>query len=327
MHLYNTIDDLLDKGKSGTLATIIKRLGPTPQDKGAKIFIDESGKVYGTIGGGCVEAEVCKEAREVLNSNKSKIIHYLMNSNDVENEGMICGGSLDILLEPINAEQRDFYKEIGSRISKGIKTTVVTQTAEFTKRILEDNENAHPQDIRSMLKEYDGKSLLFKNGILIESLNTFNRLFIYGAGHISQFIAKIAKLIDFEDTVIDDRASFANRERFPVVNRVIAGYFTEAIKDMNPGKSDFHVIVTRGHRNDAEVLKELLKYPSYYIGMIGSKRKIKIIYNYLEGKGYSNSDYEKVHAPIGISIDAKTPQEIAVSIAAELVKVRAGEDK
>jgi xanthine dehydrogenase accessory factor len=330
MNLYKIIDDLLDNGKSGTLATIIKRSGPTPQGAGAKVFIDKTGKVHGTIGGGCVEAEVCKEARDIVMSGESKIINYIMNSTDVANEGMICGGRVDILLEPVNEKYRNFYKVLNKRISNGIKTTVVTKIKNYSKWILENDGSMTGDlpapDIRPILEDYDDKELLLKDGILIEPLHKVDRLFIYGAGHISQFIARIATMIDFEVTVIDDRAAFASKERFPEADRIIAGYFTEVIGELNPGPADFHVIVTRGHKNDAEVLEEVLKRPSYYVGMIGSKRKIKIVYKYLQDKGFESSQFENIHAPIGIAIDAGTPQEIAVSIAGELVKVRAGKN-
>ena len=165
-------------------------------------------------------------------------------------------------------------------------------------------------------------SLYLAEGLLAERIRQNKPDFYIWCRPYLQFIARFSKTIDFEVTVIDDRISFANKERFPEADRVIAGYFTDVIKELDLNSSDFHVIVTRGHRHDAEVLEEVLKRPSFYIGMIGSKRKTKLVFEYLKLKGFGEADIKRVHAPIGFDIGAVTPQEIAISIAAELVKVR-----
>jgi xanthine dehydrogenase accessory factor len=333
MYISEVIANSLAENRSGILATIVGRSGSTPQGIGAKVFIDDQGKIYGTIGGGCVEAEVLHQARN-LDADETKVIHYVMNNADVADQGMVCGGNVDIFLEPVKPIHKELYRELLSRVNSSIETIVITniRKASFSKLLLspdgrifgDDIDIASAESLRESLHE---KQLVFKEGLLIERVSRISRVFIYGAGHISQFIARFAKAIDFEVTVIDDRISFANRERFPEVDRVIADYFTEAIRGLDLNSSDFHVIVTRGHRHDAEVLKEVLKRPSCYIGMIGSKRKTQLIFDYLRSKGFEEADIKRVHAPIGINIDAETPQEIAISIAAQLIQARANRNR
>jgi xanthine dehydrogenase accessory factor len=329
MDIFEVIANYLEQDKPGILATIIGRSGSTPQGIGAKVFIDDKGRIYGTIGGGCVEAEVLQEARK-MNADETKVIHYVMNNTDVADQGMVCGGNVDIFLEPVKPLHKELYKELLSRINNSINTIVITNTGKgnFSKSLLSTDGSIFGDKINlpstDLLQErLDEKQLIFAEGLLAERIRRTNRIFIYGAGHISQFIARFSKTIGFEVTVIDDRISFANKERFPEADRVIAGYFTDVIQELDLNSSDFHVIVTRGHRNDAEVLEEVLKKPSFYIGMIGSKRKTKLVFEYLKSKGFGEDDIKRVHAPIGFDIGAVTPQEIAISIAAELVQVRA----
>lgn len=326
--LFKEIYHQLEIGKTGAIATIIKGIGSTPQGLGAKIFFDEQGTVKGSIGGGCVEAEVWRAAKEIIRSGETKIIRYTMNNIQVADEGMVCGGTVEIFIEPVLQRHFDLYKEYLKCLNESRSCKIVTNTgSSYLKFLLSSDERIlgdHPDAaVLSELKNNDNKQLFFVNEFLIESSAPRSRLFIYGAGHISQFISKIAKMIDFDVTVIDDRISFANRERFPDADNIIAGYFIETIDQINFNPSDFHVIVTRGHRHDAEVLQAVLKKTSAYVGMIGSKRKIKLVYDYLKKNGIDSAFIERVHAPIGIDMKAVTPQEIAVSIAGELIKERA----
>jgi xanthine dehydrogenase accessory factor len=329
IRIFENICFHLEQGKTGALATIIKGIGSTPQGSGAKIFMDEHGSVTGSIGGGCVEAEAWQEAKKIIGSSESRIIRYAMNSTQVADEGMICGGVAEIFIEPVLQKHYDLYKEYLRCLKEFFQCTIITNTgSSYSKSLITADGKIlgdFPDDsVLSVLKKNTNeKQLHFLNEFLVEPCTSRNRLFIYGAGHISQFISKIAKMIDFEVTVIDDRISFANRENFPDADNILAGYFTETINQINYSPADFHVIVTRGHRHDAEVLAEVLKKPFAYAGMIGSKRKIKLVYDYLKSNGTDALLIDRVHSPIGIEMSAITPQEIAVSIAGQLIKERA----
>ena len=242
-----------EEGKSAVLATIIGTKGSTPREVGAKMLILENGKILGTIGGGCLEAEVWQEAMKIIKEEKPRTVHFDLTGKKAEDSGMICGGVMDIYIEPIVPAPRAY---------------------------------------------------------------------IFGGGHISLFVAKIGKMTGFEVVVIDDRPQFANRERLPDADEVIAEEFELALPKLKVNRSHYLVIVTRGHAYDLEVLEWAVKTQARYVGMIGSRRKIQIVYTSLKEKGIPPEALERVHAPIGLDIGALTPEEIAVAIVAEMIQER-----
>ncbi len=249
---YEEILKIRSEGKKAAIATIIRTKGSTPREVGAKMLIHEDGKILGTIGGGCMEAEVWQEAMKVMKGNKPQTIHFDLTGRAAEESGMICGGVMDIYIEPI----------------------VPTP-----------------------------------------------KVFIFGGGHISLFVSKMSHMIGFQVVVIDDRPHFASKERFPEADEVIAEEFPFALPKLGVNPSAYLVIVTRGHAYDQEVLEWALSKEVKYIGMIGSRKKIQTVYHSLTEKGFTPDQLQRVHAPIGLDIGALTPEEIAVSIVAEMIKV------
>ena len=249
--LYEEIVKLKAEGGSAAVATIIGTEGSTPRETGAKMLVREDGTILGTIGGGCLEGQVIAEAIMVIREEKPRIFHYDLTGKEAA--GMICGGVLDIYIEPI------------------IPTPAV---------------------------------------------------FIFGGGHISLFVSKISAMAGFQVAVIDDRAEFASTERFPEAQRVIAEKFSQVFPQLQVNRSSYLVIVTRGHAGDQEVLEWALTTEARYIGMIGSKKKIRTVYQNLEAQGTAREKLQRVHAPIGLEIGALTPEEIAVSIVGQMIQVR-----
>ncbi len=251
--VYEEIMKMKTEGRRGALATIIGTKGSTPREVGAKMLIREDGKISGTIGGGCLEAEVWQEAMKVMAEEKPRTVHMDLTGKNAEESGMICGGIMDIYLEPVIP---------------------------------------------------------------------MPKVVIFGGGHISLFVSKMSALVGFEVAAIDDRPDFANQERFPEAAEVIAEDYEIALPKIQVNRSSYIVIVTRGHAYDQEVLEWAINTEARYIGMIGSRRKIQTVYNNLEAKGISPERLQRVHAPIGLDIGALTPEEIAVSIVAEMIQVR-----
>jgi xanthine dehydrogenase accessory factor len=252
-----------------------------------------------------------------------------MSGTTVEDEGMICGGTVDLFLEPITAKHREVYEKIYACLSGNGRAVVVTRIdgGPFRKSLVpESGERLGDMALPDRLTEFDrifqAGSPRVEDGLLIEAVVPPPRLYIYGGGHISQHISRMAKAVDFHVTIIDDREIFANRERFPEADEVIADEFRDVFETSRPPHNGYAVIVTRGHKHDAVVLEEVLKRPPRYTGMIGSRRKVKILFDDLRRKGFTEDLLGSVHAPIGIDIGAETPQEIAVSIVAELIKAR-----
>ena len=252
MDLFEEVIKLRRSGKRGALATIVHTNGSIPSFESSRMLVREDGSIAGTIGGGCVEAEVWAAAKEVMNEEAPRKMTFSLNNEANYDNGLICGGTLEIFVEPIL-----------------------------------------PQPM----------------------------LYIFGGGHVSIALANSAHTAGFAIGVIDDRESFANRERFPMAQDIYTS-FEEAFEKINPTAATYLVIVTRGHKDDMRVLAWAVRTGARYIGMIGSKRKVLSVYKALEREGYSLDEFSRVHAPVGLDIGALSPEEIAVSICAELIAVR-----
>jgi len=253
MDIYEEIVKLRQEGRRGAVATIVNVRGSIPSFETAKMLVRDDGSIAGTIGGGCVEAEVWQAAREVMESEKPRSLTFNLNQDPKYDTGLVCGGTLDIFIEPV----------------------------------------------------------------LPPAL-----LYIFGAGHVSVSLYKVARGAGFDVTVVDDREAYASRERFPEAKEVIAEDFEQAMIRLTPNESSYIVIVTRGHRDDMRVLRWAVQSQARYIGMIGSRRKTITIFRELTKEGISAQLFERVHAPVGLDIGAITPEEIAVAITAELIAVR-----
>lgn len=331
MSIYGIIKEKLDAGRQGMLATVIARTGSAPRDVGAKMFVAEDGSSYGTVGGGSLEHEVQKEAVERMNDKRAVIVHVRMDAKTVEAQGMICGGNVDVLIEPVTREYSDLYGRLAVMETRGRMGVIVTGTGPeaYSKTLVEDNLAVSGDPVgerqadRYLQYLQERKTVLVDGGsYIVEPVIPRVPLYIFGGGHISQYIVKMAKMVDFYVIVIDDREEFANQERFPDADEVRVDDFTGVFSDLPFTGEEFVVIVTRGHSHDADVLKAVLAKNTRYIGMIGSRRKVKMIFDLMRRNGFDENAISSVRAPIGLPIHAETPQEIAVSIVGQLVEVR-----
>jgi xanthine dehydrogenase accessory factor len=252
--VYRAVVRAIDAGQRAALVTIVSTSGSTPQRVGAKMLVYEDGRTAGTIGGGCYENDASGKAREAIRLQHPQLVRYSLNDELAAESGLICGGQMEVYIEPI-------------------------------------------------LPIPD--------------------LYLLGAGHVSVEVARIAQLTGFRVHVVDDREKFANANRFPgaeVVVDDIAGW----VKGATLPAGAFVVVVTRGHRNDFDAMRELVGRQTRYLGLIGSRAKVVRIFEALESEGADPARLAAVHAPIGLDIGAVTPAEIAVSIVAELIAVRSG---
>jgi xanthine dehydrogenase accessory factor len=252
MDMFEEIVRMRRAGQRGALATIVHTNGSIPSYESSRMLVREDGSILGTIGGGCVEADVWAAAKEVMAKESPRKLVFQLNNEASFDNGLICGGTVEIFVEPIL-----------------------------------------PQPV----------------------------VYLFGGGHVSTAVAKAAHAVGFGVAVIDDRAAFANLQRFPMAQEVFTSY-EDAFVKLQPGPSSYLVIVTRGHKEDMRVLAWAVRTQARYVGMIGSKRKVLGVYKALEKEGYRPEEFERVFAPVGLDIGALSPEEIAVSIAAELVAVR-----
>ena len=250
--VYAEIARLLDVGRRGAVATVVAATGSTPGKEGAKMLVRDDGTIAGTIGGGCVEADVWALAREVAESEQPRKEVFRLTARDAEADGLACGGTLEVFIEPV-----------------GCPTVL-----------------------------------------------------LFGAGHIAKQVAPLAGRMGFRTVVIDDRERFANRDEFPTADRVVVSEFGRSFDDLELGPLSAIVIVTRGHRHDQLVLSLAARPAAGYVGMIGRRAEVGRVLHHLLDEGVDAEWLSSVHTPIGLDIGAQSPEEIALSIVAELVSWR-----
>jgi xanthine dehydrogenase accessory factor len=297
----------------------------------------KKGETIGTVGGGLVEAEIIETAKNILPKSECRIVAFTLDGAEDDGKG-ICGGSIEFLIETFDEKNLPLFKELSNVIEngdKGILLSVISPGKLPDKIFLKStrqldtitNINLTSETIDSINKLVAKEQLARKTlqdgvQIFIEPISEQPIVFIFGAGHLAYYIAQYVKSLDFRYTVCDDRAEFANKERFPQADNIIVEDFENVLDKIKINKNSFIVIVTKGHKCDEIVLEKAVKTDAKYIGMIGSKRKTLTILKKLSEKGIPDQILKKVYSPIGISIGALTPQEIALSIVSELVKIR-----
>ena len=353
--IYIEIVNALEAKEELALATIINRVGSAPREAGAKYLVKKNGTAVGSIGGGCVEADVWQEARKVIEKGEGSILHFKLTSEQLAEGGLICGGNIDIFLEPLREDSLNIYREVlkikqqggagilatvisvdgashkkeGVKVfikASGEKTGSLFMGEELEGRILKEAERLlRVKKIEVMTVSSAETAHPWKKiEVLLEPIISEPTVYIFGAGHISQQLVPLVKKIDFKTVVIDDREMFANRDRFPDADEVIVTEFEKAFEQLTIDQSSYIVIITRGHLYDGLILDRAVKTDAHYIGMIGSKKKIQTLYQILLKKGIPKEALDKVHAPIGLDIHSETPEEIAVSIVAQLIMERRG---
>ena len=254
--VFAALGEALSRGEEAALVTIVSSNGSTPQRVGAKMLVFGDGRIVGTVGGGCYEYDAIGVAKQVLATRQARTVKYDLNDDFAEETGLVCGGQMEVFIEPIEASPA---------------------------------------------------------------------VYIFGAGHVGFYLARLIQEAGFSVHVIDDRAAFANAERFPNATSVVMDDIPQWLARTAIPATAYAVIVTRGHRNDLDVLREIAPRELRYVGLIGSRAKVARLYEAVMAEGkIAPHQLERIHAPIGLDIGAVTPQEIAVSIAAELIAGRRG---
>jgi xanthine dehydrogenase accessory factor len=347
----------LERDQPFALATVINVRGSTPREIGAKMIIREDGQV-GTIGGGCGEAEVFRKARGLLSEGTGTRLAEVDLTGDFDQQEIgTCGGIMDVFIDlwapadlPLARKLAESAENnrpaalltvidpgVHSEAPVGAKMVIDPMGSEVGAQLTGLEEIAlkrlgdRASDAMAALLEIDAAgglrpvTHLESNGsprLFVDPITGAQRLIIVGAGHIAQPLCELGAMLGFHVTVIDDRASFANRERFPHADLIIAKPFTAAIEALRLDRHCFLISVTRGHAFDEEVVRAALQQPACFIGMIGSRRRTRAMLARLAEDGVNPVRLEEIHAPLGLDIGAETPEEIAISIIAEIVRER-----
>ena len=341
--VVHTICNLLEQGEDIVLATIVSREGSTPRTAGTKMIVRSDGDTISTIGGGLVEAEVIKAASEVFKTHTAQIKPFDLTGADVERIDLVRGGQLEILVEflPAKPVTLQMFQELSRALKEGRKCYLaadlgsVTDQRETEKRcfIRDDGtvsgDMSCPAELLTAITRWSGKErypvllTLGARNYLVEPSFVPGTVYLFGAGHVSQHVAPLAKLVDFRTVVLDDRSEFANRDRFPTADEIkVVSSFRDCISSLGIEEDSYLVIVTRGHLHDKTVLEQALKTQARYVGMIWSRRKRDRIFDELLTQGFTKDELKRVHAPIGTKIGAETPEEIGISIVGELIHAR-----
>ena len=337
--LYKEILKLLVQGEKAVLATVIQQSGSAPRKGGAQMLIRGDGSFLGSIGGGRLEADVLSGARSIMRGGKGHVLDFHLTGTEVAETEMICGGDVEVFLEPLFPEHADLYAQLLDLLTGGEEAVMVTVIREgpiqeemIQKGLISaTGESFGPlaldhkalQSAQEVINEKRVRLISYQGGRLyLEPVFSEPTLYVFGAGHISRYIAPVASLVGFQVIVVDDRAEYARRDHFPQAHEIWVEEFERIGAKIEPDEQTYIVIVTRGHMHDYTVLKQVLPMTCRYIGMIGSRRKRDLIYKQLIQDGYTQEELDRVHAPIGLAINAETPEEIAVCIVAELIQVR-----
>jgi xanthine dehydrogenase accessory factor len=346
----------LERQRQLVYCAVVETRGSTPQKAGATMLVYTDGTQAGTLGGGCVEAEVKRRALSVLNElgARAEVFSFCLDDDYGWDDGLICGGRMTILADPLRVRSEEwgvrsekssfaphsYYHRYRELVESGRGCTEVVALAnnliqlQVGSRYLFDAagepvgqlaDTPAPAEVRDQLKPLTKRpGPAVHKGLAYLPVLPRVTLVIVGAGHVGQAVAKLAAEVDFDIWVLDDRDKYASQQRFPQAERRIVGdigrTLQELARDVHPGM--YCLIMTRGHNHDEEALYHLCRTNAGYVGMIGSKRKIKLIYEDLVAKGIPEEVLAKVHAPLGLPIGSQTVPEIAVSIVAELIRCR-----
>ncbi len=352
MQIYQQLLALIESGQPCALATLVSTSGSSPQNTGAKVIFLPDGRMIGTIGGGCMEVEARRIALDCLRTRECRLFELLLDDDFGWDDGLICGGRVQIFIDPQPDRSLSVWQAISClqehRETAAVCTIVQSEdTSEglsVLARPLQDlglevisHEDNDPwtTDRIIPLSEAVSETIACGNArtvvldanrsVYIEPILPRPTVLIAGAGHVGAAVGQIAGLCGFEVVIVDDRPAFANKERLPFADKIAIEKIPKYVRDYPIDDQTFVVIVTRGHRNDASVLRECIHSNAKYIGMIGSKRKIVVIFEELLREGLATKEeLRRVRTPMGLTIGDVDVGEIAVSIMAEVIAVRRG---
>ncbi len=330
----------IDAGRAVAWCRLVETRGSTPQKAGAAMLVYDDGSQAGTLGGGCVEAEVKRRALGLLAENRPEVCTFQLDSDYGWDDGLICGGRMKIVVEPIaTGAKAQYFKRLNELIERGEGCTealvfdseasglpapaawLFDRGGRLLVGIRQNDEM--PKRIAEQLRPLADRPRAYAaGGVAYLPVLPRCRLVIVGGGHVGKAVADLAADLDFDVWIVDDRAEFASQERFPRAERRLSGPIDRVLPDLDITRDTYCLIVTRGHSHDQEALFHLVDRGARYVGLIGSKRKIKMIFDNLSAEGVSPEALAKVYAPLGIDIGSQTVPEIAVSICAELIAHR-----
>ncbi|MDO5714987.1 MAG: XdhC family protein [Tissierellia bacterium] len=319
-NLFTYIRECYPKNTPFLIATVTKKTGSAPRGAGSHMLVDSKGLQYGTIGGGAIEYAAIQEAIQALNKKNNLTKKYILTEKDAMNLGMVCGGQNEIHFEYF--ESNDIFINMKSDEKKYI----VYNTTKNTPCIIMDSERLQSFTEKNSLPKNWKRISCFTvenhgNIYFVQKMFLSSSIYIFGGGHVSRALAPILNYLNFNLCIIENRKEFLKSEDFPA-NSILHLMEYDNITDLNIDAEDYVCVMTRGHASDEVVVEQILKINPKYLGVIGSRRKTKLMKQKLLDKGFSKALVDSIHGPIGMDISAETPEEIAISIAGEIIKIK-----
>lgn len=325
--LIRSVVQALEAGQNAELVTVLQAHGSTPRGAGAMLAVFPDGRMVGTVGGGNVEYEAGKLAGELLASGESALRDFRFVQGDAASLGMVCGGEVTLHFQHLTAQNTQVVEALRELLAATDKNADLW----LIRRLEVSDVCSFGLADRSGMHQVDGfpmgllqNQTVFQDGWFVLPAVKAGRVYVFGGGHVSQALVPAIAAVGFRPVVYDDRPEFAKRELFPQALKTICAPFDEVGQHVSVTADDYVVVMTRGHQADYEVLAQVLRSGAKYLGCIGSRNKLALCRERLLEAGFTAKEYARVHAPIGLAIGAETPEEIAVSVAAELIAVRAG---
>ena len=311
--IFLAIEEQLKMGKPCLLATIIASTGSTPRSSGAYMVVGEAGRICGTIGGGSLEYNVILQGQEQIVQQKNFIYEYTLTMEGSAELGMICGGTCTILYQYLSTDDLPLIQNALGIIESKEQYWLLLPVLEGKLQILQG------------ASEIQSNGLIELNGTqyYAERFNFDGKVYILGGGHLAQEVVPVLSHLGFRCVVLDDREEFSKPELFTGAEEVLCVDFKELAKSVQIAENDYVAVMTRGHLHDADVERFVLKTPAHYIGVVGSRRKAKLTRETLRSEGFTDEQLDRIITPIGLEIGSETPAEIAISIAAQFIQVRA----
>lgn len=338
IQLFEKWKEILQQGRPAVLVSVIASSGSAPGGPGTRMLVDEGGIVTGTIGGGAVEHEAAQLARENLHSADAFEKSYSLRHGTAEDIGMVCGGDVWVFFHPLppGADSLAFVEKALTCLENREDVWLLFQLSAQKPELCVYSKQAGlvcqrpqgffaalmPEELAPLLQSSPMRLDMLDGDLCAQPICSSARVVVFGGGHVSQALVPVLAHVGFAVTVFDDREDFAQKALFPAAQEVLLGDFSRIADTLTLRPQDWVVVLTRGHMADYEVLRQVLPQPQPYVGVIGSRAKKAAIEKKLAQAGFSQAVIDSMYTPIGLAIGAKTPQEIAISITAEMIQIR-----
>ncbi|MDM8238883.1 XdhC family protein [Pseudoflavonifractor phocaeensis] len=318
--LFSTLIDCIRQGGAPVLCTIVGSAGSAPRGAGARMALLPNGTWLGTVGGGAVENLVQQRASAVMDGTAQGGLEHYSLGGEASSTGMVCGGAVTVCIQSLGTEQLPALEQLAQYLQIGTPCMLLLDKIERVPSFSVCGE----KDLPEALAKRPQTAPLLEDGMYTEPMGQDGVLYLFGGGHVGQALAPMLAQVGFRVVVFDSREDIARPQNFPGAERVVLGSFDQIGEQVQLTRRDYAVVMSPGHQHDLEVLCQVLEQQPYYVGCMGSRKKKAFLWEELERRGFSRAQIETIHLPIGLDIGGETPAEIAVSVTAQLIQVRAG---